>query len=74
MDIESLKVGDLIKIIRKNSHLKLHTSVCGVFLGATHDITPSRMQNYIRIHMLEVDGRVFSTIFWRENDEITKIS
>lgn len=73
MKFNTLKTGDLVEFKRSSSNFSECFTNRGIFLGFSNDITPSRMSNYIRVHMIEFGGRLFSAICWAEKDSITKI-
>ena len=73
MGLEDLKTGDLMRLIRHNQHPNLNSVSVGIFLGSKSDLTPARMSSYIRIHMLELGGKIFSVIYWIEKDRVEKI-
>ncbi len=73
MNFDTFKVGDFVKLIRKDSTHAIKKENVGVLLGLTHDLSPTRMQNYIRIHLLEVGGKIFSVIYWIDHDVLIKI-
>lgn len=65
--------GDLIEFKRRMSYSDDEFISFGILLGFQNDLTPSNMTNYIRVHMLELGGKISSVIFWTEKDTITKI-
>jgi hypothetical protein len=73
MNLDDCRVGDLIEFKRQVPYSSESFVNIGIFLGFEFDITPSRMSNYIRLHMLESGGRVYSAICWVGKDTITKI-
>ena len=74
MDFKSFKAGDFVKFSRRDSTFKsLDKTNFGILLGLTHDVTPSGMENYVRVHMLEMGGRIFSVLYWKNHDRLDKI-
>lgn len=73
MNLDDCRVGDLIEFKRQAPYSSESFVNIGIFLGFEFDITPSRMSNYIRLHMLESGGKVYSAICLVGKDTITKI-
>ena len=73
MNLDDCRVGDLIEFRRQAPYSSESFVNIGVFLGLEFDLTPSHASNYVRLHMLESGGKVFSAICWVGKDTITKI-
>lgn len=73
MDFNEFKLGDMIEFKRVSSSSSSSLINIGIFLGIKNDLTPSSMSNYMRLHMLELGGKIFSVICWTEKDKITKL-
>ncbi len=73
MNFDDFRPGDLIEFRRCAPYLSDSFVNRGLFLGFTWDITPSGVGSYVRLHMMEFGGSVFSAICWMEKDRITKI-
>lgn len=73
MDLEDLKLGDLVLLTRHEQYPNLNSVCTGVFIGSWKDLTPTRMESYVRIYLLELGGKIFSLIYWFGKDKIEKI-
>ena len=73
MNLDDHKAGDLIEFRRRAARVTDSLVNVGIFLGLTWDITPTGVEKYARLHMLELGGRAFSVICWIEKDAITKL-
>lgn len=73
MGLEDLRTGDLVRLTRHNLYPNLTRVTVGIFLGLKSDLSPSRMDSYMRIYMFELGGAPFSLVYWVEKDKLEKI-
>ena len=73
MNLDDHRAGDLIEFRRCAPRVTDSLINVGIFLGLTWDITPTGVGKYVRLHMLELGGKMFSVICWIEKDTITKL-
>ena len=73
MDFKNFISGDLIEFRRCAPNLSESFVNFGIFLGHEQNTTPSGVDSYIMIYMLELGGSFFSLILWPDRDKIIKI-